>query len=380
MVRGFTSLVLGWSIVSIGLGSSSAVAGDSAVQAACFAPAALTAVPGERQPARGIHTFDREPTPGVALAPFSPVPAPLRGAIRRVTLPKGEKLIALTFDLCEQHGEVAGYDGDIFDYLRAQNIHATLFAGGKWMRSHPVRTQQLISDPLFEIANHTEAHRNLRLIDGAALQTEITAPQRAYETARRQLSEAQCTAPVASAMAGIAPRLSLFRFPYGACNAASLNAVNDAGLLAIQWDLSSGDPDPRISAAALAKGIIQRVKPGSIIVSHGNGRGWNTAAALPLFVPKLKALGYQFVTVSELLARGTPVIASSCYDSKPGDTDRYDHPLSLTGVPQARDAAQGRTNWDAATTVTAKKRLGTSKDAAKPSTPKAQPSKQGRTG
>ena len=194
MTRGFIYHALGWLIMAVGLGSSSALAGDSAVQAACFAPTALSAIPGERQPARGIHTFDREPAPGVALTPFAPVPTTMRGAIRRVTLPKGEKLIALTFDLCEQHGEVAGYDGDIFDFLRAQNIRATLFAGGKWMRSHPIRTQQLISDPLFEIANHTEAHRNLRLINGPAIQTEITAPQRAYEAARRQLAEAQCTA------------------------------------------------------------------------------------------------------------------------------------------------------------------------------------------
>jgi hypothetical protein len=39
----------------------------------------------------------------------------------------------------------------------------------------------------------------------------------------------------------------------------------------------------------------------------------------------MKAMGYQFVTVSELLARGKPVIAPTCYDNRPGDTDRYDH-------------------------------------------------------
>ncbi len=66
---------------------------------------------------------------------FAPVPDALRGAIRRVELPKGRKLVALTFDLCEQPGEIAGYDGAVIDYLRAKTIKATLFAGGKWMRS-----------------------------------------------------------------------------------------------------------------------------------------------------------------------------------------------------------------------------------------------------
>ena len=78
------------------------------------------------------------------------------------------KLIALTFDLCEQPGEIAGYDGAIFDYLRANGIKATFFAGGKWMRSHAERAQQLMSDPLFEMGNHSEAHRNLKLLSGSA--------------------------------------------------------------------------------------------------------------------------------------------------------------------------------------------------------------------
>lgn len=355
-------------LIAFGAHATHAVAGDAALQAQCFAKSDLAAVAGERTAVRGIHTFNKLPKNDDALAPFAPVPQALRGAIRRVDVANGEKLVAFTFDLCEQHGEVAGYDGDIFDYLRAEGVRATLFAGGKWMRSHAKRTAQLISDPLFEIANHAEAHRNLRLLDAAIMQTEIVGPQQSYEAARKALSANQCVAANAAAMANVPPRLSLFRFPYGACNAAALSAVNDAGLLAIQWDLSSGDPDPRLSAQAIASGILRRVKSGSIIVMHGNGRGWHTAAALPLVVPKLKALGYKFVTVSELLASGKPVIAATCYDSRPGDTDRYDHPLSLTGVAK-QPATTAKLQWQDATTVTAKKRAPAA-IARKPSPPK----------
>ena len=70
--------------------------------------------------------------------------------------------------------------------------------------------------------------------------------------------------------------------------------------------------------------MISNTRPGSIIIAHANGRGVHTAAALPLAIPALKAKGYQFVTVSELLAAGRPVVVDSCYDSKPGDTDKYD--------------------------------------------------------
>lgn len=290
---------------------------------ACFAPAQLAAAPSERKPVKGIRRFDAPPEPR-ALVPFAPVPPDLRGAIRRVELPKGRKLVALTLDLCEQPGEVAGYDGAIVDTLRAQGVRATLFAGGKWMRSHPERTRQLIADPLFQLANHAEAHRNLRLLSGTALAEEIAGPQRAYEAAREQLGRMQCVAGREEEMARVPKRIGLFRFPFGACDAASLAAVNDAGLLAIQWDLSTGDPSPTQSAAAIAAAMVANVRPGSIIIAHANGRGHNTAAALPIAIPKLRAAGYEFVTVSELIAAGKPVIENRCYDSRPGDTDRYD--------------------------------------------------------
>jgi peptidoglycan-N-acetylglucosamine deacetylase len=309
------------------------VAGPSAHAApACFAPGDLAAKVGEQRPVKGDRRFDTS-EPATTLAPSKPIAPELRGAIRRVDLPKGLKLIALTLDLCEQPGEVAGYDGAIFDYLRANNIKATLFTGGKWMRSHPTRFSQLLTDPLFEIANHASAHRNLRLLSGLSLTNEIVGPQRAYESIRTALAAPnQCLAPVA---ARLPARMGLFRFPYGACNAASLNAVNDAGLLAIQWDVSTGDPWPGQSAQAIATQMIRSTKPGSIIIAHANGRGHNTAAGLPLAIPKLLAAGFKFVTVSELLAAGRPVIAPICYNTKVGDTDRYDNPLGLSSKPRS---------------------------------------------
>jgi peptidoglycan/xylan/chitin deacetylase (PgdA/CDA1 family) len=93
---------------------------------------------------------------------------------------------------------------------------------------------------------------------------------------------------------------------------ASLQAAAGRGQLAIQWDVITGDPDPRRSAKAIAATIITKVHPGAIVVAHANGRGRNTADALALALPKLKAEGYGFVTVSELLAAEKPVIAPTC--------------------------------------------------------------------
>ena len=111
-----------------------------------------------------------------------------------------------------------------------------------------------------------------------------------------------------------------------------MNAVNDAGLLAIQWDVVSGDPVKAITAEAIRQGVVPRVKPGSIVVMHANGRGWHTAEALPRVVADLRARGFEFATVGELLAKGEPIVADSCYELKPGDNARYDKlfPLERT--------------------------------------------------
>lgn len=298
-----------------------AVAGDRADLAAmCFPPQDLASKPAERLIARNPARYDQGP-PQVETAALPTAP---RGAIRRVALPAGLKLVALTFDFCEQPGEIAGYDGAIIDYLRENRIKATLFTGGHWLTTHPERSEQLVADPLFEIASHGWAHRNVRLLSGADLAREIMGPSRAYTVTRQNLARRACVASRAVELASVPPAITLFRFPYGACSPASLDAVAAAGMRAIQWDVSTGDPWPGQSAAAIAAVIVRQTRPGSIVLAHGNGRGHHTAAALPIAIPRLKAMGYTFVTVSELLAAGQPEVAETCYDARPGDTDKYD--------------------------------------------------------
>ena len=181
---------------------------------ACWAPSELSYRRGDERVQRGM-TQARIAAPKRTLAEYSPVVP--RGAIRRVQLPPGKKLVALTFDLCEQPFETSGYQGGIVDILRSHGIKATFFMGGKWMLSHRERTQQLMSDPMFEVANHTWEHRNLRLMSGQALVDEIKNAQLAYEQVREELQAKQCTGPQGNALAHEqAPRrLGLMRFPYG---------------------------------------------------------------------------------------------------------------------------------------------------------------------
>ena len=300
--------------------ADASAAGKMQQTGACWCSDALKGRAAERATHRGVPGAHMAAPASVHYTP-TPLPAALRGSIRRVALPPGVKLVALTFDLCEANGEVTGYDGGVVDYLRAHHIKATFFAGGKWLETHPERAQQLIADPLFQVGNHTWSHRNLRKLSGRALENEITRAEAAYEQTRRKLVGRACLTP--AAMARIPEHFSAFRFPYGTCSPAAMKAVGDAGMVAIQWDVVTGDPAKGQSAERIAAVVRKRARPGSIIVAHANGKGHDTARALALFIPKLQAQGYRFVTVSELLAAGKPVIAPTCYEQRPGDNDRY---------------------------------------------------------
>ena len=125
---------------------------------------------------------------------------------------KAPKAFYATLYNGEQHGVLGqvdgslyffGDDGSIVDYLRSQRVKATFFAGGHWMVSHKARTQQLLSDPLFEVGTHGWAHRNTRLLAGLELQREIIGPSATYAAIRRELSDAQCVAPVRTAVGSL---------------------------------------------------------------------------------------------------------------------------------------------------------------------------------
>jgi peptidoglycan/xylan/chitin deacetylase (PgdA/CDA1 family) len=303
-----------------------AAPGPAMAEEACWSSAELKAKDGDIRIRRGVPEAHVS-VEGAPLAAFSPVAT--RGVVRRVELPAGSKLVALTFDLCEQPDEIAGYQGGIVDVLRDNDVKATFFTGGKWLLTHRARAQQLMADPRFELGNHTWGHRDLRILMGAALHEEVARAQVAFEAVRAGLDDEfapHCTVPGGGTLAerAVPQRLSLFRFPFGACDAKSLATVGDLGLTAIQWDVSAGDPTPAQGAAQMVAGVVAAVRPGSIVLFHANGRGWHTEEALPAIVAQLKAKGFEFVTVSELMAAGRPVISPTCYDSRPGDTDRYD--------------------------------------------------------
>uniref|UniRef100_I2Q0Q6 Putative xylanase/chitin deacetylase n=1 Tax=Desulfovibrio sp. U5L TaxID=596152 RepID=I2Q0Q6_9BACT len=320
--------------------------GSPALFGALWSRDDLRAAAAEKQSGR-LGEPDRSPPATITAPALPPLPDALAGSIRRVDT-HGQKIVALTFDLCELADQVSGYDGAVVAALRAAGARATFFAGGKWMRSHPKRAMELLTDPLFEIGSHAWTHGNFGRLDPAAMRREIEWTQAEYAALRaeavrlareRGLSEAD--------IASIPQAPTLFRFPYGRCRPEALAELAASGLAAIQWSLTTGDPDPASTPERIVKTVLDRVRPGDILIGHANGNGHGTGEALPALLTELARRGYRFVTVSELLASGRPVIASDCYDTHPGDTAQYDrifgdgttHPRKKSGPRPAPQPA-----------------------------------------
>ena len=219
------------------------------------------------------------PLAGMQVAPALPAVAPevVKNGPRR------KKRIALTFDACSTQ-EPSMFDENVIRTLINMKVPATLFLGGKWMEEHPDETQELANYPQFELGNHTYLHPHLPRESDARVHEEFARTQDMLFTLTGR-------------------RATLYRAPYGEIDARVVSLGAQAGMIAIQYDLASGDPDPRISAKRLIEYVSDQAKNGSIVVMHMNGRGWKTADALPRIVLRLRKKGYKLVTVSELLGR-----------------------------------------------------------------------------
>jgi len=233
------------------------------------------------------HTPIASDTPIVTLTSTSPqwealypIPETSRGLITNGD--RSEFKVALTFDVCQAEGDLAGYDAGIVKILNETQTPATFFMGGLWMRDHQTETLELAGNPLFELGNHSWSHRDLSAITADEMKSEILLTQQymygllGYQT-------------------------NLFRLPYGTYNEDTLNVIGESGLYTIQWDDVSGDPDPNIDAQEMTNWVLQQVQPGSIIIMHANGRGWHTAEALPTIIQSIRQQGYTLVTTSDLL-------------------------------------------------------------------------------
>jgi peptidoglycan/xylan/chitin deacetylase (PgdA/CDA1 family) len=159
-----------------------------------------------------------------------------------------------------------------------------MFLCGSWIHHHRQVAKQLGQDTLFELANHTYFHPILTRLTPDSICREI-----------------QTTQDTLYAVTG---RLGRYmRPPAGEWDSTVVAIADSLGLMTVLWDISSGDPDPKVTAEHMVEWVVGQVKPGSIVLFHMNTRGWHTAEAMPEIVTRLRRRGFRLVTLSEMIAR-----------------------------------------------------------------------------
>lgn len=189
--------------------------------------------------------------------------------------------IALTFDACPTSG-VPAFTPEVVEYLEREHVPATFFVSGLWAESNPGDLRSLGRASFFEIALH--GHRHPRLLGASA------------DTIRAEIEDGRA----ALLRLGATPA-PLFRPPYWDRPHGLSAVARQSGVLPIVGDVGLGDPDPNRTSDVMERDAIRWVQAGSVIVLHVNGRGYGTAETVRNLVPLLRARGYRFVRVSDLV-------------------------------------------------------------------------------
>jgi len=193
------------------------------------------------------------------------------------------RVVALTFD----DGPDEPSTSTVLSILHREGVPATFFLVGENVRRYPGIAQRIVRDG-HAIGNHSDSHNF-----GFAL-----------EDARRQSLDLRRAENAIHAATGVYPRL--FRPPQGIRSPWLMGLLKQDSLVAVTWDDAPGDWN-RMTPKHVADRAVARAHPGAIILLHdglheAQGRYREaTIDALPGIIHRLRAMGYSFVTLPELL-------------------------------------------------------------------------------
>lgn len=207
------------------------------------------------------------------------------------------KKLALSFD----DGPDPVWTPKILDILKKYNVKGAFFIIGEEGQNN-VGVMQRVYREGHEIGNHTYTHPDIAEISQRQVDLQLNLTERLF-----------------AAKLGVQPLY--FRPPYSIDQepdtndqAAPVQRVQKTGYVVIgnKIDTDDWDEHPRKSPQEITQSVLDQIemmktKPwmrGSIILMHdGGGNRQPTVDALPLLITTLRAKGYEFVPVSELLGK-----------------------------------------------------------------------------
>ncbi|RXT05327.1 polysaccharide deacetylase family sporulation protein PdaB [Ammoniphilus sp. CFH 90114] len=189
-----------------------------------------------------------------------------------------QKKLALTFDISWGEHRAA----PILDILEQKGVKkATFFLSAEWSKEHPDIVKRILKQG-YEIGSHGYKHINYsRLTD---------------DEIRQQIRKADT---VLQEVTGKKP--NLIRTPNGDIDKRVLQIADELNYTVIQWDTDSKDwLNPGVEQ--IVHNVVSHAHPGDIILLHASDSSKQTHLALPTIIDQLKGKGYEFTSVSELIA------------------------------------------------------------------------------
>ena len=189
-----------------------------------------------------------------------------------------EPVVALTFD----DGPTSARVDEIIRVLAAGNVRATFFVTGSELAAAPAAGRRLVAAG-HELGNHTYSHQRMVLKSPGFIRREV---ERTDDLIRAS---------------GYTGRI-YFRPPFGYKLVGLPWFLKRTGRTSVTWDVEP-DSYPAVAASpsAIVTHVLERVRPGSIILLHIWYASRQTSlAAVPMVIDGLHAKGYRFATLSEL--------------------------------------------------------------------------------
>jgi peptidoglycan/xylan/chitin deacetylase (PgdA/CDA1 family) len=201
-----------------------------------------------------------------------------------------QKYLAFTFDAC---GGKTGsrYDKELIEYLRKENIPATLFVSGKWIDANFETFLAIAKDTLFEIENHGLNHRPCS-IDG-----ESEYGIQGTSDAAEAFDEIEANARKIEALTQHKPRF--YRSATAFIDEACVRMARQLGITTVSFQILSGDAVPDTPVAEIQANVLKNARPGAIVIMHFNHPEWNTYEAMQKIIPVLRKSGYRFVRLNQ---------------------------------------------------------------------------------
>ncbi len=197
-----------------------------------------------------------------------------------------DKVIALTFD----DGPWDSQTDQILDILEQNGAKATFFTVGQCISGHESQVQRAANMGC-EIGTHTWDHAE-GSGQGVSL-IKMSSQERKDEVTKGLDAIEKATGQKAS---------TIFRCPGGNFDSSVASDLDGLVTAEIGWNIDT--TDWKKPGASVIAQRIESAKPGNVILMHdGGGDRSQTIEGLREALPKLKAEGYSFVTVQELIEK-----------------------------------------------------------------------------